>query len=169
MKRPQAAGKRYSFEAELENWVAGMDYCAVRVPAKITKALGTTGPVLVMAQVNDSEPFQVSLFPVGGGQHYIRIKASIRKKTTTKVGDRIRLRFMTLDRGNVAIPEDLIEMLASEGLVEAFTAIPPGTRNFIVRRIEEAAKPATREKRVREGVLAALQRRGKMKDRKRTS
>lgn len=169
MKRSRAAGKRYSFEADVEIWVDGMDYCAVRVPAEVTKALGTAGPVLVMAQVNDSEPFQVSLFPVGGGQHYIRIKASIRKKTNTKAGDRIRLHFITLDRGDVAIPEDLIKMLATQGLFEAFMAIPPGKRNFIVRRIEEAAKPATREKRVREGVLAALERRGKMKNRSRTS
>jgi hypothetical protein len=36
------------------------------------------GPVLVMARVNDSDPLQVSLFPVGGGRHCIRIKAKVR-------------------------------------------------------------------------------------------
>lgn len=63
-------GQQLSFHANLESWVEGMDYCAVPVPAEITEALGTKGPVLVMARVNDSEPFKVSLFPVGGGQHY---------------------------------------------------------------------------------------------------
>lgn len=165
MRKPPVAGKYYTFDADLENWAEGMDYCAVRVPAEITKALGTIGPVLVMAQVNGSAPFQVSLFPVGGGQHYIRIKASIRKQTNTKTGDHIRLRFVVVDRADIKIPEDLMKMLAAEGVVEAFTAITPGKRSFIIRRIEEATKPATREKRIQEGVLAARQRREKMSER----
>lgn len=78
MGKPTVAGKHYEFETDLENWSEGMDYCAVCVPEEITKALGTNGPVLVSAHVNESKSFQVSLFPVGGGQHYIRIKASIR-------------------------------------------------------------------------------------------
>ncbi len=85
-----------------------MDYCAVPVPAKITQALGTKGPVLVMAQVNDSKPFKVSLFPIGGGTHYIRIKASVRKETKIKTGDRVSVRFTVLDRADVTYPKDLL-------------------------------------------------------------
>ena len=162
MIKPSLVGKNFSFEAELENWAEGMDYCAVCVPAEITTALGTKGPVLVKACVNESEPFQISLFPVGGGQHYIRIKARIRKLTKTKVGEHIRLNFVVVDPGDIKIPDDLMKTLTTEGLVEAFMAIPPGKRNFIIRRIQEAAKPATREKRVEEGVSAALERRSKI-------
>src|ERR1700722_10439540 len=108
MKRSPAAGRQLSFEAKLENWAEGMDYCAVAVPAKITKALGTKGPVLVMARVNKSEPFKVSLFPVGGGKHYIRIKAKVRRETKTKTGDRVRLRITVLDRADVTYPNDLV-------------------------------------------------------------
>jgi len=158
MSKTPLAGQRYSFDADLETWAEGMDYCAVRVPAEITTALGTVGPVSVMAQVNDSEPFRVSLFPVGGGRHYMRIKASIRKLTNTRVGDHIRLRFKVLDRADVKVPEDLMKMLVADGVVESFAALPAGKRNFIIRRIEEAARPATREKRAREGVVAAQQR-----------
>ena len=86
MKTSPLVGRNLSFQADLENWAEGMDYCAVSVPATITEALGTKGPVLVLARVNDSEPFQVSLFPVGGGQHYIRIKAKVRQETNTKTG-----------------------------------------------------------------------------------
>ncbi|MCB1755802.1 MAG: DUF1905 domain-containing protein [Gammaproteobacteria bacterium] len=161
--QPSLVGKHFSFEAELENWAEGMDYCAVCVPEEITRALGTKGPLLVKACVNESKPFQVSLFPVGGGQHYIRIKASIRKLTKTKMGDHIRLSFVVVDPGDVEIPDDLMKMLTTEGVADAFMAIPPGKRNFIIRRIQEAAKPATREKRIREGVSAALERRSKLK------
>jgi Domain of unknown function (DUF1905)/Bacteriocin-protection, YdeI or OmpD-Associated len=164
MKNSPAAGQQLAFQAELENWAEGMDYCAVPVPAKITEALGTKGPVLVMAQVNESEPFQVSLFPVGGGQHYIRIKASVRQETNTNTGDRIRVRFTVLDRAAVEIPEDLMGELNSEGLTEAFKSLPPGKQNFIIRRIDDAVKPETRKKRVQEAVVASHQAREKAID-----
>ena len=157
MKTLPAARQQLSFQADLENWAEGMDYCAVPVPAKITETLGTKGPVLVMAQVNESEPFQVSLFPAGGGQHYIRIKAKVRQETNTKTGDRIRVRFTVLDRAAVEIPKDLMTALKAERVTEAFKSLPPGKQNFIIRRINDAVKPETRDKRVQEAVVAAHQ------------
>ncbi len=163
-KNTPTAGLKLSFDADLEDWAEGMDYCAVRVPAEITEALGTKGPVLVLARVNDSEPFQVSLFPVGGGQHYIRIKAKVRRETNTKTGDRIHIRFTVLDRADVVLPDDLVSALRAEGVEEAFNTLPPGKQNFIIRRIDEAAKPETRERRIQEAVEAAHERREKLRD-----
>jgi hypothetical protein len=157
MKSRPAAGRQLSFQAVLENWAEGMDYCAVPVPAKVTETLGTKGPVLVMARVNDSDPFQVSLFPAGGGQHYIRIKAKVREETDTKTGDRVRVRFTILDRSAVEIPEDLRRALKAGGVSEAFKSLPHGKQNFIIRRIGDAVKPETRERRVQEAVEAAHQ------------
>ena len=164
MKGAPVAGQQLSFQAKLENWAEGMDYCAVPVPAKITQALGTKGPVLVMAQVNDSEPFKVSLFPIGGGQHYIRIKAKVRKETKTKTGDSVRILITVLDRADVTIPEDLMSALRAEGVTEDFKLLPPGKQNFMIRRIDDTAKPETRDKRIREAVEAAHQGREKRVD-----
>jgi Domain of unknown function (DUF1905)/Bacteriocin-protection, YdeI or OmpD-Associated len=164
MNHTPAAGRKLSFEAKLENWAEGMDYCAVPVPAEITKTLGTTGPVLVMARVNDSEPFQVSLFPVGGGQHYIRIKAKVRQETSTKTGDLVRLRLTVLDRASVTIPDYLLNALQAEAVVDAFKSLPPGEQNFMIRRIDEAAKPQTRERRIQDVVGAAHKRREELAD-----
>jgi len=161
MTHTPAAGQQLSFPATLENWAEGMDYCAVPVPAKITQALGTKGPVLVMARVNDSEPFKVSLFPTGGGQHYIRIKAKVRKETKTKTGDRVRIRITVLDRADVTISRDLMHALRAEDVTADFKSLPPGKQNFIMRRIDDAAKPETREKRIQEAVEAARKRREK--------
>jgi Domain of unknown function (DUF1905)/Bacteriocin-protection, YdeI or OmpD-Associated len=162
MKHTPTTGKKISFHAELENWAEGMDYCAVPVPPEVTQALGTKSQVLVMARVNDSEPFQVSLFPVGAGQHYIRIKAKVRQETNTKTGDRIRLRFTVLDRSDVELPEDLTIALRAEGVETAFKSLPPGKQNFLIRRINDAARPETRGQRIQEGIAAAHQRREKM-------
>jgi hypothetical protein len=154
MTHAPAAGQSLSFHAELENWAEGMDYCAVPVPAQITEALGTKGPVLVRARVNESAAFQVSLFPIGGGQHYIRIKAKVRKETGTKIGDLIEVRITVLDRAQVDIPEDLKNALRAEEAEGSFKSLSPGKQNFIVRRINEAAKPQTREKRIQEALAA---------------
>lgn len=132
-----------------------MDYCAVPVPSKITDALGTKGPVLVLARVNESTPFQVSLFPVGCGQHSIRIKAKVRKEVGIKVGDRIQVWIIVLDRAQVEIPQDLKVQLQAAKLEQAFESLPPGKKNFIVRRISEASKLQTREKRIQEALEAA--------------
>jgi hypothetical protein len=155
MTHTSAVGKQLSFQGELENWAEGMDYCAVPVPAEITEALGTKGPVLVMARVNESAAFQVSLFPVGGGQHYIRIKAKVRKESGTKVGDRIKVEITVLDRALVDIPEDLMKALRAEKAEGSFKSLSPGKQNFIVRRINDAAKSQTREKRIQEALETA--------------
>jgi hypothetical protein len=149
------AGKQLSFEATLENWAEGMDYCAVPVPAKITETLGTHAAVLVSAQVNDSAPFKVSLFPVGGGKHYIRIKAKVRKETGTQTGDTVRIQFTVLDRGDVTYPADLLAALRAAGATAAFKALTPGKQNFIIRRIDEASKAETRQKRIQDAVKEA--------------
>jgi hypothetical protein len=150
-------GKQLSFEATLENWAEGLDYCAVSVPATITEVLGTRGAVLVMACLNDSAPFKVSLFPVGGGRHYIRVKAKVRKETQTTTGDRVHMRITILDRAAVTYPADLLSALRAEGATRDFKALPPGRQNFIVRRIDEAVKPETRQKRI-QGAVTAVQR-----------
>jgi hypothetical protein len=150
-------GQQLSFHANLESWVEGMDYCAVPVPAEITHALGTKGPVLVMARVNDSEPFKVSLFPAGGGQHYIRIKAKVREETKTQTGDKVRVRITVLDRADVTIPKDLAIALRVVGVTQDFKLLPAGKQNFIIRRIDDAVKPETRKKRIQEALEAAHQ------------
>lgn len=164
MKTGPIAGQHLSFHATLENWAEGMNYCAVPVPATISAALGTNGPVLVLAQVNDSEPFQVSLFPVGNGQHYMRIKAKVRQETKTTTGDRIRVRFTVLDRARVEIPDDLRRALAADAVTEAFTSLPPGKQQYIIRRIDEAVKASTRERRIQEAIATAQQRREQLID-----
>lgn len=111
--------------------------------------------MLVTARVNDSEPFPVSLFPVGGGQHWIRIKAKVRQETQTVTGDRIRVHITVRDRAVVTIPEDLMSALLAEGAMEDFQSLPPGKQNFLVRRIDEVVRPETRQKRVQEAVEAA--------------
>ena len=141
-----------------------MDYCAFPVPAAITEALGAKGPVLGLAHVNNSESFRVCLFPVGDGKHYIWIKAKVRQETKIKTGDRVRVRITVQDRADVAVPDDPMTALRANGATQAFHLLPPGKKNFVIRRMDEAVKPETRKKRVQKVVEAALKRSAKVVD-----
>jgi uncharacterized protein YdeI (YjbR/CyaY-like superfamily) len=74
------------------------------------------------------------------------------------------VRFTVLDPAAVERPADLTAALAAESLTAAFESLPPGQRNFSVRKIVEAIKPQTRLKRIQEALLAARQRRAKAGD-----
>ncbi len=160
------AGQKLSFQSKLENWAEGMDYCAIPVPAKITKTLGTTKAVLVMASINGCEPFQVSLFPVGGGKHYIRVRAKVRKQAKLAEGDRVKVQIVIQDRANVDLPDDLVKALKAENALKEFNSLTPGKKNYMVRRINEVARPETRKKRIKEAIELAFQETERKADRK---
>ena len=129
----------------------------IPVPAAITKALGTRAAVLVLARVNKSEPFKVSLFPAGNGQHFIRVRAKIRKDANLKEGDSVKVHITVLDRADILIPKDLADALRVEGVNGSFNDLSPGKKNYIIRRIEDASKSETRAKRIEEAVEEANQ------------
>lgn len=159
--------QKLSFQSKLESISSELEYYALSVPLKITEALGTRGPVPVTARVNGSKPFLISLYPVGGGRHYIRVKASVRKEAKIKEGDRVRVEIAVRDRSvEVSIPKDLASALRAEGVLEYFKALPDGKKSFMLRCIDEAAKPETREKRIQAAVEAAHEKREKQIDRR---
>ena len=155
--------RQLSFQSRLKRIASGADYFALSVPVKITRALQTRGPVPVSARVNDSMPFPVSLYPVGGGRHYLRVKAKIRNATKIKGGDRVRVQITVLDCSKISIPKDLASALRVGGVAEYFRAIPIGRQNYLIGWIDDAAKPQTRHKRIQDAVEAAQQKREQRK------
>jgi hypothetical protein len=152
MKTQAKAGRKLSFESTLDNWADGMDYCAIPVPAPITEALGTKKAVLVMACINGSAPFKVSLFPVGGGKHFIRVRKKVRKDAGLNEGDRVVVKIEVLDRADIEIPGDLSAALRGAKALARFNALTPGKKNYLIRHIDDASKAETRTKRVRDAV-----------------
>ncbi len=157
--KPSPVPRQLSFQSRLERIATSANYFALSVPMKISGALQTRGPVPVSGRVNDSVPFLVSLYPVGGGRHYLRVKAAIRNAAKIKEGDRVRVQITVLDRSKVSIPQDLASALRAEGVAEYFKAIPIGEQRYIIRCIDEAAKPQTRDKRIQSAVEAARRKR----------
>ena len=155
MSSTPKAGTQLSFKSTLVNWAAGMDYCAIPVPADITEKLGTRSAVLVQARVNQSEPFKVSLFPAGGGKHYIRLRKKVRTDANLSEGDRVLVQITVLNRADTEIPRDLAAALREKKATARFNALTPGRKHYVIRRIDDASKPETRAKRVLEAVEEA--------------
>ena len=154
---------KYSFRSKLESISDELEYFAFSVPEKISRALKTKAAVPISAKVNDSPTFRGSLFPIGGGRHYMRVKAEIRKAAKIKEGDRARIEFTVVDRATEAsdLPKDLVSALREEGVLEVFKSLPPGKKGFMLRLIEKVAKPETRKKRIQDAVEAAHEKREK--------
>jgi hypothetical protein len=159
MKR-SAKAQQLTFQAKLERIAEGVDYFAFPVPAKVTRTLGIVKAVPILARVNDSAVFRGSLFPIGGGRHYMRVKASVRKEAKIAQGDRARIEITVVDRSTETnIPKDLLTVLQGEKVTEDFKALPEGKRAYMIRWIDQAAKPETRAKRIQSAVEAAHQKR----------
>ena len=155
-KKDPNAGQKHSFTSTLENIAAGMEYYALSVPQKITKALGTQGAVPVMARVQNSEPFLASLYPVGEGQHYLRVKNKICKSVNIQTGDKVKVEIIVRDRlTEIVIPNDLHAELKKAKLKKEFESLPVGKKSHLLRLVEQAVKPETRAKRISDTVSQA--------------
>jgi len=145
--------QQLSFGSTLERIASGMEYYALPVPMETSQALHTRGAVPVFAKVNDSDAFKGSLYPVGGGRHYLRVRNLVCRAAGIKEGDRIRVEIVVRDRlEEIEIPADLRRVLRKEELLDCFNALPVGKKSYLLRLIDEAVKPETREKRIREAV-----------------
>jgi hypothetical protein len=162
LKSKTNSGKQFLFNAILERWASGMEYYAISIPHEITVALKTNASVPVLAQINNSEPFMASLFPVGGGRHYLRIKNIICKAVKIKEKDTLSVKIIVRNREEeITIPSDLRKALKEAGVSKEFDTIPVGRKSYILRIINEAARAETREKRINEIVKETVEKKKK--------
>ncbi|OQW55043.1 MAG: hypothetical protein A4S09_17075 [Proteobacteria bacterium SG_bin7] len=151
--------KNLSFHSKLERLADGMEYFAVSVPKKTSETLGTKGPVPITAQINGSEVFLASLYPVGDGGHKLRVKNKICKSVGITEGDKVKVEFSIRDRSKeTIIPKDLEIALKEDDVLEDFKGIPEGKRSYLLRLIDGAVKEETRAKKIQDAVEQAHRR-----------
>ncbi|MGC4119636.1 MAG: YdeI/OmpD-associated family protein [Myxococcales bacterium] len=152
-KSGPTAHQRLSFDSTLERIAEGMEYYALSVPLEVSQALQVRAAVPVLAKVNGSEEFKGSLYPVGGGRHYLRVRNQVCKSVGIREGALVRVDIEVRDRQDeVEIPADLKSALRSAKALAAFAALPVGKKSYVLRLIDEAVKPETRAKRIGEAV-----------------
>ena len=155
-------GEKYAFTSKLVRFT--VLYC-VDVPAAVSRAVGRAR-VPVVVRVARAAPFRATLQPSGGARHRLFLNGEVREAAGVQLGDRIAVE-VRVDREprEVPLPPDLAEALEEEGVLAAWTSMPPGKREHLVRWIDKAAQETTRQKRVARAVEEALARHEKRIDR----
>jgi hypothetical protein len=139
-----AAGRK-SFRAKIREGRGGGTF--VEIPFDVKEAWGA-GRVKVKATF-DGEPYVGSVASMGGA-HVLGVLKGIRAKLGKSVGDTVKVTVEpdTAPR-TVAVPKDLAAALRrSVGAKRAFDALAYTYRKELVRALEGAKKPETRERRL---------------------
>ena len=147
---------QHRFHAKL--YAVGVNRC-VDVPPEISEALGGETYIRVKGRVGD-EPYRSNLAPRGGGKHRLFVHSDIWRKLGVDVGDEVDIEIeRDEDEWEIAVPADVAEAMpeGSEAL-EAFQALTVPNRKRFIDRIEEAKTPATRQRRIEQGVQLLIER-----------
>ena len=146
----------HHFRAEL--YSVGVNRC-VDVPSEISQALGGETHIRVKGSVG-GEPFCSNLAPRGEGLHRLFVHSDIWRKLGVDVGDTVDIEIEHDEvEWEITIPTDLAEAMpeGSEAF-EAFYALTVPNRKRFIDRIEEAKTPATRKRRIEQGVQLLIKR-----------
>ena len=146
----------HRFRAKL--YAVGVNRC-IDVPPEISEALGGATHIRVKGRVGD-EPYRSNLAPRGGGMHRLFVHSAIWRKLSVDVGDVVEVEIeRDEEEWEITVPADLAEAMpeGSEAL-EAFQALTVPNRKRFIDRIEEAKTPATRKRRIEQGVQLLIER-----------
>jgi hypothetical protein len=161
-----ARSPKLAFHARLERIAVSANYFAFKVPSAISQQLGTRGPVPVTGVLNGKTSFMVSLAPIGGGRHLMRVKREAREAAGIGEGDEVHVALTIHQHSTpMPIPPDLSRALQSAGALPAFESMTLGKRKMVIGSVNEAAKPETRERRVQKAVEEALEQKERVFDR----
>lgn len=122
----------------------------------------------VLFRVNDSSEYAATLMPRKNGRHVLFLRGEIRKEARVSIGDTVTISFNVDARTHereTETPEEVVEALRTEDLVDAFHSIPPGMRRQLLRWYRQAVQDSTREKRILRLVELAHAAREKAADR----
>ncbi|MCA1629933.1 MAG: YdeI/OmpD-associated family protein [Acidobacteria bacterium] len=143
------------FRVLLETDPAGSAATGILVPFDVQKVFGTRARVPVRGNINGF-PYRGSIFPMGGGKHYMIVNAKIRAGANVKGGEPIS---MTMERDEeprtVEPSADFARALRGNKQARStWDALSFTHRREYAEWIEEAKKPETRERRIAKAVEA---------------
>ncbi len=153
----------HHFRAEL--YSVGVNRC-VDVPPEVTEALGGETLIRVKGRVG-GESFSSNLAPRGGGLHRLFVHSNIWRKLGVDVGVVVHIEIeRDVEEWEITVPADLAEAMPEGSEVfEAFQALTVPNRKRFIDRICESRTPATRKRRIEQGVQLLIERlRGSSRD-----
>lgn len=121
----------------------------IEIPFDAQKVFGTRARVPVRGTIN-GYAFRGSIFPMGGGKHYMVVRKQLREAAGVRGGETIS---MTLERDDepriVTPPDDLARALkANRDAQAAWDKLSYTHRREYAEAVEGAKRPETRERRI---------------------
>ncbi len=128
---------------------------AIAIPFDVEKAYGSRGRVPVRGTLNGFA-FRSSVFPMGGGCHWLVVNRDMREGAKIKAGEMISVMMERDDEPRVITPpKDFARALAAnKAALAAWDKLSYTHRKEYARAIEEAKKPETRERRIEKAIAA---------------
>jgi len=107
------------------------------------------GWVIVKGWIDDYELSQVKLMPMGNGQLFLPVKASIRNKIHKSAGDIVFIE-LALDDSVVQIPDELLDCFseAPKSVLKTFMSFTQGQQKAYIDWIYEAKMEETKALRI---------------------
>jgi len=142
---------RKAFKTEL---LAEGGATGIQIPFSVEKEFGSKARVPVRGTINGF-PFRSSVFPMGGGNHFMAVNKGMREGAGAKGGDTVSI-IMEVDTEPrvVDVPADFKKALAkNKDAKAAFDKLSYTHRKEFVRWIEDAKKEETRARRIEKALL----------------
>ena len=131
----------------------------VDVPEEVSLAFAhhsRGGRVSVEGRLNEAS-IRATLVPIGKGRHRLYVNGGMRAAAGVAVGDTVSFELLSTAHANVSVPEDLADALDEvDGAREAFEAMSPSHRRELIRHVDDARTPSTRERRIGRTIDHAL-------------
>ena len=128
---------------------------AIAIPFDVEKAFGSRGRVPVRGTLNGFA-FRSSVFPMGGGCHWLVVNRDMREGAKIKAGETISVMMERDDEPRVITPpKDFARALAAnKAALAAWDKLSYTHRKEYAKAIEEAKKPETRARRIEKAIAA---------------
>jgi hypothetical protein len=128
---------------------------AIAIPFDVEKAYGSRGRVPVRGTLNGFA-FRSSVFPMGGGCHWLVVNRDMREGAKIKAGETISVMMERDDEPRVITPpKDFARALAAnKTALAAWDKLSYTHRKEYAKAIEEAKKPETRARRIEKAIAA---------------
>lgn len=95
---------------------------------------------------------QYNIMPMQDGNHFLPVKAEIRKKIKKEAGDTIEV-ILFADNARQVVPEELLECLADEpSALKFFNTLSDSNKKYYVEWIYSAKKEETRVNRIAKSI-----------------
>ena len=121
----------------------------IQIPFDVERVFGTRARVPVRGTINGF-PFRSSIFPMGGGRHFMAVNKEVRAGAKVKGGDTLTIVMARDDEPRIITPPvDLARALkANKAARAAWDKLSYTHRKEHVKAIEEAKRPETRQRRI---------------------